>query len=130
VELQCPSKSDEEAPPLETQLANIAAKYDALAAPTIKDKDMAASDLAALKPVFAEELAKVLAAQKAAEPTSAAYMAAAADASTLQAKMCCARDFHMLRIAECDAKVDRINTARALEEEAAKAAAAPPPEEE
>ena len=51
-------------------------------------------------------------------------------AAMLQAKTSCARDFHMQRIAECDAKLSRIATRQALDEADAKAKAAPPAEEE
>ena len=113
---------DEEAPSLETQLATIATTYGGLAAPITKDREIAAADLAALAPVFEAELAKIKA-----EPEGSAKGMAAA---MLQAKTSCARDFHLQRIAECDAKLSRIATRQALDEADAKAKAAPPAEEE
>lgn len=113
---------EEEAPTLETQLAAIAASYGGQAAPITKDRAIAAADLAALGPLFEAELTTIKA-----EPEGSAKGMAAA---TLQAKTSCARDFHLQRIAECDAKLGRVATRQALDEADARAKAAPPPEEE
>ena len=108
---------------LEQKLANIVGKYDALLAPHQADRAMAVADLEALAPVFTEALGKLKAKQDGGG-------SAGEEASELQMKSCVARDFHLQRISECDAKIARLLQARTKEEEAEKKAAAPPPEEE
>ena len=108
---------------LEQKLAKIVESYDVLLAPLREDRAAAAADLDKLAPAFTEELAKLKAKQTGGE-------SAGVEASELTMKMQVARDFHLQRISECDAKIGRLLQARTKEELAEKKAAEPPPEEE
>ena len=117
-------------PSLEAQLANIVTKYDAMLAPLMKDRKIAAADVSALGPQFAEQLAALKKKQAEDGYDNATFAEVGKSISELEAKTRLACEYHQLRVSELDAKISRLLQARTKEEDAAKAAAAPPPDEE